>query len=65
VGIGWFETVADALSLDPTTARIYESNPKVKAVYDAVYMTYGELRDALRPVWRRNVQRLGQHGCQS
>ena len=62
VGIGWFETIADALSLNPTTARIYENNPEAKAIYDAVYVTYGELRDALRPVWRRNVQRLGQHG---
>jgi sugar (pentulose or hexulose) kinase len=63
VGIGWFETIADALSWNPATARIYESDPEVKAIYDAAYATYGELRDALRPVWRRNVQRLDQHRC--
>jgi len=60
VGIGWFETIADAVSLTPTTARIYEHHPESKAIYDAIYEIYGELRDTLRPVWRQNVRRLGQ-----
>jgi sugar (pentulose or hexulose) kinase len=62
VGIGWFETIADALSLSPNTARTYESNAEAKAIYDAAYMTYGELREALQPIWRHNARRLGQHG---
>jgi sugar (pentulose or hexulose) kinase len=62
VGIGWFKTITDALSLTPTTARTYECNPEIKAIYDAVYLTYGELRDTLVPVWRRNVQRLDKYG---
>lgn len=61
VGIGWFETIADALASNPITVRIYENNPELKPLYDDTYAVYSQLRDALRPVWARSVQRVNKH----
>jgi sugar (pentulose or hexulose) kinase len=58
VGIGWFESVADALSSDPTSVRVYQPGADTKRLYDTTYVTYGRLRDALVPVWQDHVAHL-------
>ncbi len=61
VGIGWFESIADALALSPTNTLNYENNLEVKPIYDAAYAIYNELRETLRSIWEHNVQRLNRH----
>lgn len=58
VGIGWYASLPEALTAGLATPRVYESNPLIKATYDAVYATYGQLRTALREVWQQHRQRL-------
>ena len=57
VGIGWFESIADALAMSRTDTLTYEHNPKLQPVYDTAYTIYNELRDALRSVWKHNTRR--------
>jgi len=54
VGIGWYDTIADALAATPSAATVYECDPERKRQYDAGFATYSDLRDSLRPVWRRH-----------
>lgn len=57
VGIGWYETVSDALAFNPAVAKTYERTLETQPLYDAIFATYSDLRDTLRPIWRRHVQR--------
>jgi len=57
VGIGWYETIADALAFNPAVAKTYERTLESQPLYDAIFATYSDLRDTLRPVWRRHLQR--------
>jgi sugar (pentulose or hexulose) kinase len=57
VGIGWFASIADAAVFNSTPARTHEPNLELRPIYDAAYAIYGALRDALLPIWKRNVQR--------
>ena len=61
VGIGWYESISTALASNPITSRIYEPSPQMKPLYDDLYATYGDLRDALRPVWAHHAQRVKKH----
>jgi sugar (pentulose or hexulose) kinase len=57
VGIGWFASIAEASVFNSASARTHEPNFELRPIYDAAYVIYGALRDALLPIWKRNVQR--------
>jgi sugar (pentulose or hexulose) kinase len=62
VGIGWFDSIPAALSVMASTpVQVYAPDPALKPIYDAAYTVYGEIRAALTPVWKHNVQRLKRY----
>jgi sugar (pentulose or hexulose) kinase len=52
VGIRWFENIAEATTSTVTIRHAYHPNTDLKPVYDAVYATYCQLRNDLRPSWQ-------------
>jgi len=58
VGIGWFDSITNALAADTTSVTVYEPDASVHTFYEtAVVPTYVELRETLRLVWQRHRQR--------
>ncbi|GAK58708.1 putative erythritol kinase protein [Candidatus Vecturithrix granuli] len=52
VGLHWFDNIAEAARATISIGRTYQPYPDVKAVYDAVYATYCQLRTDLRRSWQ-------------
>ncbi|PID58209.1 hypothetical protein CSB45_03840 [candidate division KSB3 bacterium] len=52
VGLGWFEDISEASQKTSTIRRRYAPNSDLKAVYDAAYAVYRQLRIDLRASWR-------------
>ena len=50
VGIGAFETIADAVPAMTSVERIFEPDPRMAARYDAMFEAYLRAIDALRPI---------------
>lgn len=58
VGIGLYDAIQQAVkSTASESGRVFTPEPELKPVYDELYTIYCQLRDALIPVWRRNLQR--------
>lgn len=59
VGVGLYDSIQQAAaSTASKSGRIFTPDPKLKPIYDELYAIYCQLRDALIPVWQRNLQRL-------
>ena len=54
VGLHWFGSVSEAARATISIERTYQPNPGLKAVYDAVYTTYRQLRSDLCRSWRQH-----------
>ena len=52
VGLHWFDNIVEAARATVSIGRTYQPNPDLKAVYDAVYGTYRQLRTDLRTSWQ-------------
>lgn len=52
VGLHWFDNIAKAARATVSIGRTYQPNPDVKAVYDAVYATYRQIRTDLPRSWQ-------------
>lgn len=57
IGIGWFASVAEAAAATTSEFRVYDSNTALAQAYSSAYITYCELRDTLRHVWKHHAQR--------
>lgn len=57
VGIGWFDSIVEAAASAIQIDRVYQPNPRLKALYDENYALYSAARDALRPVWHLAASR--------
>lgn len=57
VGIGWFDSIAEAAADTVTIARIHEPNRALRPIYDENYALYIDLRERLRPAWQQGVRR--------
>jgi sugar (pentulose or hexulose) kinase len=61
VGIGVFESVAQASTTTLSIARVYDPDATRRSRYDAMYEVYGMLRDAVRPAWRRSAEIMSHY----
>lgn len=54
VGAGLFENYEGGIAAMTRVSASYEPNPDLAAHYDARYLRYLDLRDAMRPFWARD-----------